>query len=748
MVQRSTNDTACNHTEPTNVGSIEINLGQNIKSNRVVSRKLDSWSDLAEWLKAEHVHDEPKETLPYWIPCSLIGETRADEYVKFVTVGVLDLDTVTHADIATLHQRLRTLQLDYVWHSTYNHTKEQPKYRFALRLSREVSAVDWPKVWAGLSQIAPKLDKACRNASHLYYVPGHRAETPHDAGRYDGGEALDVDAIIASPATSSSSERVFEGLDEAHALGRPEAFNRLDRGERFTPINAKELGLKADHDTLTEMGGYLARLHPQSKPEHIVDPYRARLDAQAPGRWDSGTCSKTLERMIGEFQRNDVTERAPASPDGFFGPSIRGEDFAARLKQLGPVRWACEGLLLAPGRPNVILGRPGGGKSLLAQDLALAVVNGGKALGHFQCSRGPAKYIDCEQGERVGLPRFDRVRVGCDHTSTSGLIYYPAPERFINTKGASEALRALCEGTTLLIVDSLFSGLPGEDFNAPAIGQYLQMMARHSHDTGCTIVLLHHTRKATGGEDEDERDAMFGAVNILAQTGAVWRIKDKPNHDTPKAMSCTRPGQNGGQWPKPFKFTITDTESGGLRLLADVKDPKTAEESAEHDARVRQAKIVSAVQAHSAGLSITAILEEVGGRRTTVDQDVSVMVDDGRLVAAHKGNHDIYLVPDAAQQLVETQAQREASKLDRKREQQEAVNAAYVKRVLAFVRGCGDAGTSDALVQVRCPPPKGLNAKKALEALGSEGKVSLGQYATGKAYRAQTTQSWAPGALS
>lgn len=294
--------------------TIPISLGQHVKSNKIAPLVIDSWDALVEWLTAEHIHEGPKDTLPYWCPAEFIGHTRGNDYVKHVTVGVIDVDEATREDIAAIHQRLRVLQLDYAWHTSYSHTVETPKYRFVVRLSRVVSGGDWPRVWAGLSQIVPKLDVKCKDPTRLYYVPGHRSGTPHDSGRYDGGQALDVDAIIAHVATTVPGAALTvvgdaptakawtklgkfhaDGLSANRALGG-RAMLALLEGEEFAPQGQRD-------NALFQMAAILAEKYPHTAPSEVIALVREELLKQTAGeKWAEGDGAAELEAKLARLQ--------------------------------------------------------------------------------------------------------------------------------------------------------------------------------------------------------------------------------------------------------------------------------------------------------------------------------------------------------------------------------------------------------------------------------------------------------------
>lgn len=341
--------------------SIPVSLVRSVTATKVAPAVL-AWDELVAWLTEDHIHNGPKDTLPGWIPAEFNGAARGNDNVKHVTVGVIDLDHVTDADIEELHDRLRALQLDYIWHTSYTHgrtcvahnktarkaagargqdtpaecpdwcdAEKIPKYRFVLRLSRPVAPADWLKVWAGLAHVAPRIDPACKDPTRLYFVPGRREGTPWDAGSYAGGQTVDVDALIQRAALQgpqlsvvgdAPTERAWRRLGETHANGMSAA-RAIGGRAMLALLDQEPFAPEGQRDTaLFQMAAILADKYPHSAPALLVDLVRAELLKQTENeRWAEGDGAAELEAKIERLQ-------------GQRGERGEGER-QARLDQLG-----------------------------------------------------------------------------------------------------------------------------------------------------------------------------------------------------------------------------------------------------------------------------------------------------------------------------------------------------------------------------------------------------------------------------
>lgn len=318
---------------------IPISLVRGVNDPRVAPLAME-WPELCAWLCEDHEHTGDKLELPGWCACDYTTPKRANENVRAVNVGVIDLDSGTPEDVQATHEKLQSLQIDYAWHSSFSHNltcrahnkaaakvasglglaecppsctnPRQPKYRFVVRLSRPVAPADWLKVWAGLAWICPRIDSACKDPSRLYFVPAHRPGAPFEAGSWSGSQGLDVDVLLADAAGKGASlslvgdaptEKAWrklgklhaEGLSAARAIGGRAMLALVD-GEEFAPTGQRDTAL-------FQMAAILAHKYPRTAPPLLVDLVRAELLKQtASEKWAEGDGTSELEAKIERLQ--------------------------------------------------------------------------------------------------------------------------------------------------------------------------------------------------------------------------------------------------------------------------------------------------------------------------------------------------------------------------------------------------------------------------------------------------------------
>lgn len=182
-------------------------------------------------------------------------------------------------------------------------------------------------------------------------------------------------------------------------------------------------------------------------------------------------------------------------------------------KTFPELRW------IVPGRVTeglvLLAGKPKAGKSWLALDIAVAVASGGKFLGR-----------DCQQGDVLGLFLEDTDR-RLQRRLTSMLGYSKElwPERLAYTtewprlsEGGSDLILQWIKSKKeprLVIVDILAKvrdhGKRQGDAQYAADYEALTELQRIAGETGVTILVLHHQRKATA---EDIMDTVSGTLGL------------------------------------------------------------------------------------------------------------------------------------------------------------------------------------------------------------------------------------------
>lgn len=212
--------------------SIRDNVGRKVKPL--------TWSKLAAQLQRGQEAPDRKDQLPTWSPTIFEGGKRSRKTVKSISLFTLDLDNEV---LPTQYEKLPkprpkvkevikpgkiepVLRLEEpnrpkqvraalpgaacVWHTSFSHGPDCPKYRFVFPLSRDVSSAEydllWPVLDAKLRQAGVLPDPATKDGSRTWFLP---ARTPAFESGIVEGDHLDVDALlveanVARPPTDSA----------------------------------------------------------------------------------------------------------------------------------------------------------------------------------------------------------------------------------------------------------------------------------------------------------------------------------------------------------------------------------------------------------------------------------------------------------------------------------------------------------------------------------------------------------------
>jgi KaiC/GvpD/RAD55 family RecA-like ATPase len=232
--------------------------------------------------------------------------------------------------------------------------------------------------------------------------------------------------------------------------------------------------------------------------------------------------------------------------------------------QLEPVAWVSERWAIAPGAPVLVSGYGGTGKTMLVQALATAVATPGRTWLGEQVRHGPVVHIDHEQGSRETIDRYQRL--GLKGTSDLTLCVEPSHWRLSYPK-AADAIRVLGRGAALLIIDSLRASTPGAEENESSIREFLDILTPISEETGCAMLIVHHSRKG-GGDDPGGLETVRGSSALVDAASTV--------------ISVTREADGTGSKIPMARLVKTRTTGEATRDLFEASPIKVARGSDGH----------------------------------------------------------------------------------------------------------------------------------------------------------------------
>jgi AAA domain len=303
--------------------------------------------------------------------------------------------------------------------------------------------------------------------------------------------------------------------------------------------------------------------------------------------------------------------------------------------ELPPVPWLCQALDMAPGAPVLLAGYGFSGKTVSAQDLALAVATGTSAWGRFPVRSGRVLHIDYEQGQYLTRQRYQRLAAGrgIDPRSLDGrLVLAPMPGWYLDTDSGDELVR-LADGFDLVIVDSFRAACPHTDENSSDARVPLDRLTRISETTGSTFKVLHHARKpsqnATGGARMSVRGsgALFDACGSVLVFGAEKGEPVAVEHE--KARISGRPHEAFQLWIEDVE--VAGNPTGGLRVSA-LSSAPPARQSGSERLQDLQGRVLAHIKGEGGITGGNNVLHQhLGGRKETLNAAVSELVRAGRL---------------------------------------------------------------------------------------------------------------------
>ena len=188
------------------------------------------------------------------------------------------------------------------------------------------------------------------------------------------------------------------------------------------------------------------------------------------------------------------------------------------VEQLPPVTMVIGDIW--PAGLYLLAGDPKCGKSLLIQDLALAIATGSRAWGAYPVTQGDCLYLAWEGGRRSFRDRILKMLNGEPAPARLSIAYESAP--LLN--GLEEQIELWLREQSaprLVVIDTYAAVAPEGRGVARRQGDYkalagMRDLAAAWPDT--LFIVVHHTRKSVAGEREDPMQRISGSTGMTAVT--------------------------------------------------------------------------------------------------------------------------------------------------------------------------------------------------------------------------------------
>jgi len=298
---------------------------------------------------------------------------------------------------------------------------------------------------------------------------------------------------------------------------------------------------------------------------------------------------------------------------------------------------------IAPGAPTFLVGQGYVGKTIMAMSLGVSVAAGRPIWGQpWEPTRcGSVLHLDYEQGRRVTSKRFQRLAAGLgverdELEGRWGCVVLPTFD--LTSSSAADTYSRLCEGRSLVILDSLKGATPGVEENSSAIRDHVRALTAASERTGAVVLVIHHAGKTPMQGTRPRKEMGRGSSAIYDEAQTWFTITGEKG--APFLVSHEKDRERG-QTVEDFNLQIVDTEGGGLAVAgAEVEErPDPEARAAQRDGQL-QALVESYVTENPSGpFSAEAIARGTKSRRVDAAAAVAALLRDGRIVnvgSAHR----------------------------------------------------------------------------------------------------------------
>lgn len=249
------------------------------------------------------------------------------------------------------------------------------------------------------------------------------------------------------------------------------------------------------------------------------------------------------------------------------------DDDAARAHATSEIRvWSLSELLhdvqeqpdylidkLLPGVGYTILFAPqGAGKSVLADQAALAIATGGTFLGRKTRQTG-VLVLDVEQDPASSAERWRRLLCGTGMVEAPANLYTAFEWPVVGAGGFEKLGAHLVDHPHigLVICDTLGAFWPDGEAGSDPYNRdrkVMQKFVSFAREYGIAFLLVHHSRKSQAGVMDDFSDMASGTRGITGPAKARWGLQRKSFEATGKLMF-------GGKIPEGEMEIVFDGEN-------------------------------------------------------------------------------------------------------------------------------------------------------------------------------------------
>lgn len=319
-----------------------------------------------------------------------------------------------------------------------------------------------------------------------------------------------------------------------------------DRSAFILQMPSGAISAGCQHESCRSWGW--AELRAKYEPARVAvfaPPARVLTDADAPPM-NNGAHAAVLDFSPPPLHLTDA-DAPPPSSNGTHAPTApAAASVAARLaavnfvnaaelltRNFPALKWTIDGIL--PAGTYILAGRPKVGKSWLALSLAIAVASpGGMAFGKAATSQGDTLYLGLEDSERRLQTRISKLL----HADEDGGHAVERLTLVTECPRLNDGGELIISGwldqkpnARLVVIDTLQRFRPrrkrgGDSYDDDY--EALQPILSLTKQRDITVIVVHHLRKMTAGEDVfDSVSGTLGLTGSVDGTLVLQRIRGK-----------------------------------------------------------------------------------------------------------------------------------------------------------------------------------------------------------------------------
>ncbi|HZU84418.1 MAG TPA: AAA family ATPase [Polyangiaceae bacterium] len=198
-------------------------------------------------------------------------------------------------------------------------------------------------------------------------------------------------------------------------------------------------------------------------------------------------------------------------------------------------------------------------KTWIAFSLALAVATGKPWLGKFPAVRGRVAVLDYESGDYEVVRRLQLLGAKDAEVGDRLLRASYSDAQLTDPETWIELAKL---GLDLLVIDSFKAASPDVDENDARSARLLELAGQFADATGCTVLVIHHSRKGSGG---DAREKVRGSTALFAACDRIFEFTEPDKKDGGIVETTMQPVKDGaGRRAGDVRVELSDQ---GLRWI-------------------------------------------------------------------------------------------------------------------------------------------------------------------------------------